>query len=75
MDTAHGHNLNCYVGWAKSFSCPPTSLEKFFRQKFRRAKFLPESLFPRFSRTKTGSFYKARSSIKNQLSYNNLDEW
>ncbi|EDN68062.1 hypothetical protein BGP_0336 [Beggiatoa sp. PS] len=33
-------------GPAKSFSCPPTSLEKFFRQKFRSAKLLPESLFP-----------------------------
>ena len=26
--TARGHNLNFYVGWAKSFFCPPTSLEK-----------------------------------------------
>jgi len=23
--TAHWHNLNFYVGWARSFSCPPTS--------------------------------------------------
>jgi hypothetical protein len=26
--TARGHNLNFYVGWAKSFPCPPSSNKK-----------------------------------------------
>jgi len=41
------NHIQNYVGWAKSFFCPPASLEKFFRQKFRSAKLLPESLLPR----------------------------
>jgi len=36
---ARGHNLNLYVGWAKSFSCPPTSLKKV---KFVTAKSIIE---------------------------------